>query len=276
MLLGTGPGNETPKSFGGPFFLANPVLRQCHEKLQSFTWLWLCLKSTNDFLKKQLAAFVLKSVFVSGLPYYWHVKPSQAFPPSLVGAMLRRLLSICSASLLVPLAFGLPSVPSTPFWFQQKVSHFSASNATYWQRYYINEEHWAGPGNPIFVIMGGEGGISPETGIFYPWVTDILAKEYRGLVIQPEHRFYGESLPFGNASYLPINMRAATRFENILEFCLRIEFWPVWKQCTCRIKCRKPLWLCKSSLIQLLHWFPEKPKRCTVLYIYTHTHTYIH
>jgi len=133
--------------------------------------------------------------------------------------MLRLLLSICSASLLVPLAFGLPSVPSTPFWFQQKVSHFSASNATYWQRYYINEEHWAGPGNPIFVTMGGEGGISPETGIFYPWVTDILAKEYRGLVIQPEHRFYGESLPFGNASYLPINMRAATRFENILEFC---------------------------------------------------------
>lgn len=220
-----------------------------------------------DFLKKQLAAFVLKSVLVSGLPYYWHVKGSQAFPPSLVGAMLRLLLSICSASLLVPLAFGLPSIPSTPFWFQQKVSHFSASNATYWQRYYINEDHWAGPGNPIFVIMGGEGGISPETGIFYPWVTDILAKEYRGLVIQPEHRFYGESLPFGNASYLPINMRAAARFENILEFCLRIELWPVWKQCTCRIKCRKPLWLCKSSLIQLLHWFPEKPKRCTVLYI---------
>ena len=147
------------------------------------------------------------------------MKGSQAFPPSLVGAMLRLLLSICSASLLVPLAFGLPSIPSTPFWFQQKVSHFSASNATYWQRYYINEDHWAGPGNPIFVIMGGEGGISPETGIFYPWVTDILAKEYRGLVIQPEHRFYGESLPFGNASYLPTNMRAATRFENILEFC---------------------------------------------------------
>eukprot|EP00434_Breviolum_minutum_P012374 symbB.v1.2.010901.t2/scaffold720.1/size169259/12 len=130
--------------------------------------------------------------------------------------MLRLLLSSCSASLLVPLAFGLPSVPSTPFWFQQKVSHFSASNATYWQRYYINEDHWAGPGNPIFVIMGGEGGISPETGIFYPWVTDILAKEYRGLVIQPEHRFYGESLPFGNASYLPINMRAAMNTQEAL------------------------------------------------------------
>ena len=224
MLLGTCPGNETPKSFGGPgnfLLLANPVLRQCHEKLQSFTWLWLCLKSTNGFSKKTTCSLCPQECFVSGLPYYWHVKGSQTFPPSLVGAMLRRLLSICSASLLVPLAFGLPSVPSTPFWFQQKVSHFSASNATYWQRYYINEEHWAGPGNPIFVIMGGEGGISPETGIFYPWVTDILAKEYRGLVIQPEHRFYGESLPFGNASYLPINMRAATRFENILEFCLR-------------------------------------------------------
>lgn len=164
-----------------------------------------------DF-EKQIAALSSR-VFLFGLA----LTCFSGKTPSLVGASNMRgwLLSLCSASLLVELATGWPRrVPSTPFWFQQKVSHFSASNATYWQRYYINEEHWAGPGNPIFVIMGGEGGISPETGIFYPWVTDILAKEYRGLVIQPEHRFYGESLPFGNASYLPTNMRAATRKED--------------------------------------------------------------
>ena len=46
-------------------------------------------------------------------------------------------------------------------------------------------------------IFLGEGDISPETGIFYPWVTDVIAKELKAYVVEPEHRFYGESLPFG-------------------------------------------------------------------------------
>ena len=50
------------------------------------------------------------------------------------------------------------------------------------RRYYQNDSHFEGPGSPIFVIMGGEGGISPETGIFYPWITEVLAKHYKALV----------------------------------------------------------------------------------------------
>ena len=65
---------------------------------------------------------------------------------------LRLLLGACWA---VP-AISL-TVPSKASWFQQKVSHFSASNATYLQRYYMDDKHRAGPGSPIFVIMGGEG-----------------------------------------------------------------------------------------------------------------------
>jgi len=57
------------------------------------------------------------------------------------------------------------------------------------------------------VILGGEGGISPETGIFYPWITDVLAKDYGALVLEPEHRFYGESLPFGNESFTRENLK---------------------------------------------------------------------
>lgn len=69
MLLGTCPWNETPKSFGGPgnfLLLANPVLRQCHEKLQSFTWLWLCLKSTNGFSKKTTCSLCPQECFSRG------------------------------------------------------------------------------------------------------------------------------------------------------------------------------------------------------------------
>ena len=63
------------------------------------------------------------------------------------------------------------------------------------QRYYTYGKHFQGPGHPIFLILGGEGDISPETGIFYPFVADHLAKTFGGFVLQPEHRFYGKSQP---------------------------------------------------------------------------------
>jgi hypothetical protein len=37
--------------------------------------------------------------------------------------------------------------------------------------------------------------VPPSTGIFYPWVAETLAERFGALVIQPEHRFYGESQP---------------------------------------------------------------------------------
>ena len=43
--------------------------------------------------------------------------------------------------------------------------------------------------------MGGEGGISPETGIFYPWVTDVLARHYKALVRLDSTRFHLVSGP---------------------------------------------------------------------------------
>lgn len=46
--------------------------------------------------------------------------------------------------------------------------------------------------------MGGEGGIEPSTGIYYPFIAHHLAKDYGAYVLQPEHRFYGESQPMGS------------------------------------------------------------------------------
>ena len=60
----------------------------------------------------------------------------------------------------------------------------------------------------------GEGGISPETGIFYPWVCEVLARQFGGLVLEPEHRFYGESLPYGPASYEAEHLKGATWSED--------------------------------------------------------------
>jgi hypothetical protein len=84
---------------------------------------------------------------------------------------LHFLLGACWALPAVSL-----TVPSKALWFQQKVSHFSASNATYLQRYYMDDKHWAGPGSPIFVIMGGEGfnkSMRPRTAFSHHFFRDI-------------------------------------------------------------------------------------------------------
>eukprot|EP00934_Nitzschia_sp_Nitz4_P009020 Nitzschia sp. Nitz4//scaffold95_size97785//17380//22751//NITZ4_004656-RA/size97785-augustus-gene-0.104-mRNA-1//-1//CDS//3329560439//9010//frame0 len=66
------------------------------------------------------------------------------------------------------------------------------------QRYYTWEKEFQGPGSPIFLILGGEGSISPHTGIMYPFISDHLAKDFGAFVLEPEHRFYGESLPISS------------------------------------------------------------------------------
>jgi pimeloyl-ACP methyl ester carboxylesterase len=101
------------------------------------------------------------------------------------------------ALVLLPLVV-LATKPSDPKYFEEQlVDHFSSSTATFKQRYYENSSSFGGTGSPIFLVVGGEGAIPPSTGIFYPWVTDVLAPRFKALVIEPEHRFYGESQPTG-------------------------------------------------------------------------------
>ena len=89
---------------------------------------------------------------------------------------------------------GIP-VPEE-FFPLQNIDHLDPDEKGLWtQRYYTYGKHFQGPGHPIFLILGGEGAISPETGIFYPFVADHLAKTFGGFVLQPEHRFYGKSQP---------------------------------------------------------------------------------
>ena len=104
----------------------------------------------------------------------------------------------CFALLLVALFVACVASIGTERNFTQLIDHFSSSDATYQQRFYESEQYFGGAGNPIFVIMGGEGAAE---GLFYPFVYAVLAEEFKALVIEPEHRFYGTSLPFGEQSY---------------------------------------------------------------------------
>ncbi|KAF8034270.1 hypothetical protein BT93_C0538 [Corymbia citriodora subsp. variegata] len=84
-------------------------------------------------------------------------------------------------------------------YFEQRLDHFSfAELPTFNQRYLISSEHWAGPDRlgPIFLYCGNEGDIewfAANTGFVWE-----IAPSFGAMVVFPEHRYYGESLPFGS------------------------------------------------------------------------------
>ena len=88
---------------------------------------------------------------------------------------------------------------SKPQLYDQKLGHFNAYNAdkTFKQRWCYNDEYWTGSNKqgPLLFVVGGEGGNNCG---FYGFVTE-FAKEVGGLLLTAEHRFYGESMPFGTS-----------------------------------------------------------------------------
>lgn len=96
----------------------------------------------------------------------------------------------------------------------------------YWegtgQRYWLNKQFWGGIGFPIFVFIGGEGeeSCSRLTNRMYAYN---LAQSNQGLLVNLEHRFYGESYPTidmstSNLKYLSADQALAdlARFIGII------------------------------------------------------------
>jgi hypothetical protein len=82
---------------------------------------------------------------------------------------------------------------STHFYGEAQLDHFDgATNATWKQRYYVDETHWCGAGCPIFLYIGGEG---PQGPVSPRLMLATLAAEHGALMVALEHRFYGASLP---------------------------------------------------------------------------------
>ena len=116
---------------------------------------------------------------------------------------MRRCLGASLSLLALALSARLPSaaagagagvgIPALPHNYSQRVDHFAADEARYPQRYYENLTAFT-PGGPILMILGGEGAVAPQTGIFYPSVVR-LAQRLGAAVVEPEHRFYGTSQP---------------------------------------------------------------------------------
>ncbi|TMW56748.1 hypothetical protein Poli38472_006758 [Pythium oligandrum] len=129
-------------------------------------------------------------------------------------------------SILVSGDDGLPPPPPrmkadasncTVRYIEQKVDHFAwvgakeqgnnSSNgtnglpATYKQRYLVNDQFWdpSYKKAPIFFYTGNEGDVTlyaNHTGLMWE-----NAEEFKALIVFAEHRYYGESMPFG-ADYM--------------------------------------------------------------------------
>ncbi|XP_067307027.1 lysosomal Pro-X carboxypeptidase isoform X2 [Pseudorasbora parva] len=86
------------------------------------------------------------------------------------------------------------------FYFDQQIDHFGfLENGTFKQRYLLNDQHWHKEGGPILFYTGNEGDITwfcNNTGFMWD-----VAEELGAILVFAEHRYYGESMPFGEESY---------------------------------------------------------------------------
>ncbi|KAF5454283.1 hypothetical protein F2P56_023960 [Juglans regia] len=84
-------------------------------------------------------------------------------------------------------------------YFSQPLDHFSFSDLpSFPQRYLISTEHWVGAQRlgPIFFYCGNEGDIewfAANTGFVWE-----IAPRFGAMVVFPEHRYYGKSMPYGS------------------------------------------------------------------------------
>ncbi|XP_075043004.1 thymus-specific serine protease [Mixophyes fleayi] len=107
---------------------------------------------------------------------------------------LREIQNFKSFYSRIGLPKGAPSyVPPVEGFLTQPLDHFNRrNNATYKQRYWVNEEFWQRPGGPVFLYIGGESSESEYSVLAGEHVE--LAQKHRALLVSLEHRYYGASI----------------------------------------------------------------------------------
>ena len=127
------------------------------------------------------------------------------------------MLSLLLLLLLAAAPAGATSY--TTSFYSQKLDHFNPADARRWpHRYLHSAEHWDGRGRlpngckgPVLLYTGNEGAITGFWGS-NGFMIDVLAPKWGALLLFPEERFYGASLPFGNGTFDPAHAGERLRF----------------------------------------------------------------
>ncbi|KAG9265025.1 lysosomal Pro-X carboxypeptidase [Astyanax mexicanus] len=114
-------------------------------------------------------------------------------------------------------------VSYTTLYLDQQIDHFGfLENGTFKQRYLLNDLHWHKDNSPILFYTGNEGDITwfcNNTGFMWD-----IAEELGAMLVFAEHRYYGESLPFGDESYSNAKyLNYLTSEQALADFAVLIE-----------------------------------------------------
>jgi pimeloyl-ACP methyl ester carboxylesterase len=113
--------------------------------------------------------------------------------------MVVTLMIEASAALAGGSASPTPAPTLPAQYFSQPCDHFNAAswNCTFQQKYYIDDHAWESGQNPTAMITFIPGGESAMGGMYNYAILRDLAYSRHGIALTMEHRFWGDSIPFG-------------------------------------------------------------------------------
>ncbi|GJN38955.1 hypothetical protein PR202_gb28041 [Eleusine coracana subsp. coracana] len=174
---------------------------------------------------------LLLSAFLPSPTAAVHSSNHKPFPPVTPLHLQQRVRSSLDAKYVTAAADGDSTAAAKPFtahYYPQELDHFTFtpnSSMIFYQKYLLNDTFWRRPGGkqagPLFVYTGNEGDIewfATNTGFMFD-----IAPKFGALLVFIEHRFYGESKPFGNDSYKsPDKLGYLTSTQALADFAVLI------------------------------------------------------
>lgn len=160
-------------------------------------------------------------------PFFSLFDPALPFAMVLTSLRVGSLLfALCLCVTFVSVSADIPITP-TPYvwetrWWQAQVDNFNfgTTGQTFPLKYLIAEQYYK-TGGPIFFYTGNEGPIelfAENTGFMWD-----IAPQFNALIVFAEHRYYGDSLPYGADSFTNVNYQHLSAEQALGDYALLLN-----------------------------------------------------